>query len=401
MAAMEPDSEPAARTAPATFSAELVPLPALAHVEGQWRALQGASDHSFFQSWGWIGCWLRLLPDEVKPLLLRVRRGPEIVGLGIVGERTIRRYRLIRSRVARLNETGIPEIDKLAIEHNGVLVRRDCADEARDAALTCLATELRAGRWDEIILAGVDPTYHVAAARACGGSLNLRTLRDAPSYLVEIGAIRQAGGAIPDALRAGLRKEARRALRTAEQIGPLTVEEARTAEEAQAFLAALIPLHEARWAEAGELGAFFSPWLRRFHPALVESRFPAGEIQMLRVSVGGAPIGYLYHFRYGRRLYGYQWGLALDTHRGIKPGLLCDTLSLRHNLDQPVDVFDFLHGESEYKRRFATGQDRRLWLAMQRPRLCFQLENALRDAWRRYRRRRALKPAGAPVPGEA
>jgi CelD/BcsL family acetyltransferase involved in cellulose biosynthesis len=397
---MAPDSEPMVRAEPGEVSAELVPLPPLPQVEAQWRALQEASDHSFFQSWGWIGCWLGLLPDDVKPLLLRVRRGREVVGLGIVGERTIRRYRLIRSRVARLNETGRPEIDKLAIEHNGVLVRRDCAEEARAAALSCLAAELRAGRWDEVVLAGVDPAYRAAAARVCGRGLDLLTLRDAPSYLVEIGDIRRAGGTIPDALRAGLRKEVRRALRAAAQIGPLRVVEARTAEEAQAFLAALIPLHEARWSEAGELGAFFSPWLRRFHPALIESRFAAGEIQLLRVSVGGTPIGYLYHFRHGRRLYGYQWGLALDDRRAIKPGLLCDTLSLRHNLDQAVDVFDFLHGESEYKRRFATGHDRRLWLAMQRRRLDFRLENALRDAWRRYRRRR-LKPAATAAPGEA
>ncbi len=396
---MEPDSEPTARAEPGEISVDLAPLPALAQVEAQWRALQAASDHSFFQSWGWIGCWLRLLPDDVKPLLLCVRRRGEVVGLAIVGERTVWRYRLIRSRVARLNETGRPEIDKLAIEHNGVLVRRDCADEARAAALTRLATELRAKRWDEVLFSGVDPTYR-EAARACSRGLDVRVLRDAPSYLVEIGGIREAGGTIPEALRAGLRKEARRAMRAAEQIGPLTIEEARTVEEAQAFLAALIPLHEARWAEAGELGAFFSPWLRHFHPALVESRFPAGEIQLLRVSVGGTPIGYLYHFRYGHRLYGYQWGLALDEQREIKPGLLCDTLSLRHNLEQPVDVFDFLHGESTYKRRFATSHDRRLWLAMQRPRLSFRLENALRGAWRRYRRR-SLKPAAAPMPDEA
>lgn len=391
----EPESEPA--TAPGRIRTDLVPLPALAEVEAQWRALQDASDHSFFQSWGWIGCWLRLLPDDVRPLLLRVRRGGQIVGLGIVNERTIRRFRLIRSRVARLNETGIPEIDKLAIEHNGVLVHRDCAEEARAAALAHLAAELRARRWDEILLSGVDPAYHAAAVQASGRALDVLVLRDAPSYLVELGDIRRTGGGIPEALRAGLRKEVRRTIRATEQIGPLAIEEARTAEEAQAFLAALIPLHEARWTEAGELGAFFSPWLRRFHPALVESRFAAGEIQLLRVSVGGTPIGYLYHFRYGRRLYGYQWGLALDDRRVPKPGLLCDTLSLRHNLDQPVDVFDFLHGESEYKRRFATGHDRRLWLAIQRRRPDFRLENALRRAWRRYRRR-ALKPAEPPPP---
>jgi hypothetical protein len=33
-----------------------------------WRTLEARSDASFFQSWGWIGCWLRHLPPDRQPL---------------------------------------------------------------------------------------------------------------------------------------------------------------------------------------------------------------------------------------------------------------------------------------------------------------------------------------------
>lgn len=36
----------------------------------RWRALEARAEGSFFTRWAWIGTWLALLPDEVRPRLL-------------------------------------------------------------------------------------------------------------------------------------------------------------------------------------------------------------------------------------------------------------------------------------------------------------------------------------------
>ena len=377
---------PGSEAVPDLF-AELVPLPDYDSLAAEWSALQDASEHSFFQSWGWIGCWLRLLPQGTRALLLRVRIGGETVGLAVLLERRVWRRGLVHSRSLYLHETGRPEIDELTIEHNGVLVRRDCAGLAQAVALARLVEEVAAGRFDEIILSGVGPDYRQAAEGIRTPKAHLLVWKCEPSHVVELDRLRSGGPDGLGALAPSTRKGIRRALRRAEEYGPLKVEEARSVEEALTYLDALIELHQARWTGAGERGAFYSPWLRRFHAALVASRLPEGEIQLLRVSAGESVLGYLYHFQYRQRLYCYQWGLVRDEDRRISAGLVCEALSLKHNLEQPVRIYDLLHGDTEHKRRFGTHCEARFWLVLQRRRLDFGIENWMREVRRKLLRR--------------
>src|SRR5437868_15396655 len=85
-------------------------LPALSHLETEWRKLEAAAGHSsFFVSWYWIGTLLNLLPQESRPSLLRVSWKGSTIALALIGERVEwRRKGLIRSRALYLNETGDP-----------------------------------------------------------------------------------------------------------------------------------------------------------------------------------------------------------------------------------------------------------------------------------------------------
>ena len=106
----------------------LRPLTDLAALERDWLGLQPRSDHSFFQSWTWIGCWLKMLPASIRPLVLRALRGGTIVGLGVfVPHRTVR-HGFVVSNGLHLHETGRAEFDQLTIEHNGLLVDREDAN---------------------------------------------------------------------------------------------------------------------------------------------------------------------------------------------------------------------------------------------------------------------------------
>ena len=59
-------------------------LPAMDVLEARWRALEARSRCSFFQSWIWIGTWLRTLCPLQRARLMSVWLDDECVGMGIV-----------------------------------------------------------------------------------------------------------------------------------------------------------------------------------------------------------------------------------------------------------------------------------------------------------------------------
>ena len=42
-----------------------------ADIEVDWRELENRADCSYFQSWGWIGCWLSHVAAELQPEVAR------------------------------------------------------------------------------------------------------------------------------------------------------------------------------------------------------------------------------------------------------------------------------------------------------------------------------------------
>ena len=360
--------------------AALEPLADPDRLGEDWRELQARSDHSFFQTWGWVGCWLRRLPSEIEPLVLRAMRDDRLLGLAVFCERKARRRGVIVSRGLHLGETGDPRFDRLTVEHNGILAARGESAAVNRAALSYLAQGLRESRWDEVYLPGVDPAMHEAAAAL---DLPHVVLKETVSHVVDLAAIRADDGDYLNRLGKKTRQHLRRSLRRYAERGELAAVLAGTVAEAQSYFGALIELHQADWQERGEPGAFADPWFVEFHRALIDARFSAGEIQLLRVTAGDWTVGYLYHFVYGGRIYSYQWGLAPESDDKINFGMAADYLAVVHNLEAGADCFDFLHGDTLHKRRLGTGSETRFWLVLQRPRLDFELENRLRAAKRR------------------
>ena len=54
-----------------------------AQVQAEWQDLQSRCDCSYFQSWGWISCWLKVIALEQQVTLVRVYQGDALVGLGL------------------------------------------------------------------------------------------------------------------------------------------------------------------------------------------------------------------------------------------------------------------------------------------------------------------------------
>ena len=88
---------------------------------------------------------------------------------------------------------------------------------------------------------------------------------------------------------------------------------------------------------------------------------------LLEVSAGTELIGALYGFVDHGRLYFYQSGFHYETDNRLKPGFLTHYLAIRHYLEQStVNEYDFLAGDSQYKRSFATETRPLYWIVVRR-----------------------------------
>jgi CelD/BcsL family acetyltransferase involved in cellulose biosynthesis len=350
----------------------VTPLPDIAELAGEWRLLEQRAEPSFFLSWGWIGCWLRHLPPSVEPLLMRAGAGGRTVALGIVVPRTDWRHGVIRSRGLHLHETGQPDLDRLAIEYNGLLLDRQAGEiEGR-----CFAELLRVTRADELHLSGVG-RQRLAAIEQLGLRWRLRDREPVP--VIDLDRLREAGGGFERMLGASTRRQLRRSRRWYEAQGTLRIAAATNVAEALATLDELKDLHQRLWRARGRPGAFASGFFEGFHRDLVAGRFAAGEIQLLRIAAGAATIGCLYNFVHAGRVYYYQSGFAYTDRPAIKPGLVCHALAVQWNIERGAATYDLLAGASRFKRSIANDCGELLWLSVQKDRLRFRIENAARQ----------------------
>jgi CelD/BcsL family acetyltransferase involved in cellulose biosynthesis len=360
----------------------LEPLADLGALEHAWLKLQGEAEHSFFQSWGWVGCWLSVLPAEIKPLILRISRGDEVVGLALLTPRTGVRHYVFVSRGQYLSESGDPSLDVLTIEYNGMLAKLGFERPVVDHALKFLR-EVVSG-WDELFISGLaDSAEQMYAACAAANGLYALVLGIKPYFYVNLGELRDSRQDYLEAISSNTRYQIRRALRGYEKSGDLAVNVARTMDEAFAYLAELKQRHQSYWMAKGHAGAFSQGLFETFHRRLIETRFRFGEIQLIEIVAGDSPIGYLYNFIKGNHVYSYQSGFQYDTDSKLKPGLASHYLAIEHNIRAGADIYDFMAGDSQYKRSLATHDGDMAWLALQRKTVKFLLERSLKTCYRR------------------
>ena len=365
-----------------TFSIDS--LDSVDSLETMWLDLEARADGSFFLSWQWIGCWLR--ECGLRPAVVVGRLDGRVVSLALFVTRRVWRHRWLHSNTIFLHETGDPALDINFIEYNGVLVDRTLGAAAFESCLAFLIDTPTIGgataAWDELHLGGISSDY-IASLERCG--LPLRIAARKPSAAIDFATLRARRRDYIDDLSANTRYQIRRAMRLYEKRGPLRLDVAADAAQALAFLDDLKVLHQRHWEPRGKGGAFSYPFLERFHRSLIARSLPEGNAEVLRISAGEEPIGYLYNFIWRGWVGTYLSGFAYEADARLKPGLVSYYLCAERHLANGMAVQDFLAGGYRYKTSLGRPGPDMFWLALQRPRLRFRLESALRRLKRTLR----------------
>lgn len=117
---------------------------------------------------------------------------------------------------------------------------------------------------------------------------------------------------------------------------------------------AIVELHEKRWMAKGESGAFTRPRFAAFHRALVPVLAEKGWLSLSLLTLDDRPLAGIYGFVYENRYYFYLSGFDPDIAPHASPGMLLLARRIEQAIDEGLDRIDLLHGDVEYKRRWAT-----------------------------------------------
>ena len=330
-------------------------------IRARWDQLWRESPYrSFFLSAAWVDAWVTVFGAELRPSFLVFASGQTVVGMCALVFRSQQRGP-IAIRQLFLHTDGEGRDEDLCLEYNNLLVLAGW----ETSVVSVLAEYLRGEKWDELVCNGFTPGAPLDSMRiAFRKTVEAKDQRR--SYYVNLDELRASGTAYKDAIARGMRKQINHNRKIYEADGPITVEMAAGQEQRIAFLRELIELHQASWAARGVSGAFTSPRFRAFHEKLISEN---SSVMLARVGTPRRTIGVIYTFVRDRKVYFYQSGLAYEQDHRIKPGFVSLSAFIQHCLDEGYAEFDFLAGDSHYKRLLSTHSRHIEWVKFRRPTL--------------------------------
>ncbi len=341
-------------------------------IKQAWHELQKHADYSYFQSWGWIGVWLQQIAIDLQPLVVKVWFNEQLVGMGLFVSKDIKRRFIFRSRGMFLNEYPF-DGRNMIIEYNGMLAAKGHEEGVYIETARFLFREFK-GHDEFYFGAVVEGSTPFGSEKPCIKNANCLINKESMSRYVDLLSFSSGIDAYLASLSRNRRGQIRRSIRLYEQGGDLQISEANNAEQALAYFDRLKMLHSDYWQAKGESGSFANSQWENFHRTLIEQRFYAGEIQLLKVSNNADEIGYIYSLNLHTHIYVIQTGFRSAQDKRLMPGYVAHTLAIVYNQSKGMTAYDLMHDDVLYKRILCNRSRKLQWLVLQRKQLKFSVE---------------------------
>ena len=298
-------------------------------------------------SWQWLDTWIEEYgrADQQLQILTAWQAGSLVAGLPLLLSK--RRWRgLINVRLLEVVGTGEPEWEEVCGEYSDLVAQSEQLEEAT----ALFATYLQALPWDRFfvqkmlensrLVKGLLPLMSdvVVQQRPCGFRYRLAVPANMDVYRQSLG---------------------RRVLRGARRIEKLQAQTGIRTEIISdnkilaAALGELQQLHQARWQQVGEPGAFRSSRFRRFHERVTARFLQAGWLKLQRITDHNKAILINYNIRFGDSEYYYQSGFDRGRYRQYSLGLMAHLFAIGGASDDGIAYYDFMHSVGDsYKDQY-------------------------------------------------
>ena len=352
-------------------------------IEREWNDLQQRANHSYFQSWGWIGTWLDQIAIELQPIVIKIYLQDRLIGLGLFVSKDIKRRVIFHARAMLLNECPF-DGRNMIIEYNGLLAERGHEEAVYAETIAHMYQEYR--QFDEFYFGAIaeEPDFGILK-KSADHKLKLLVNEQSVAWQVDLESFSPGLESYLASLSKNSRQQIRRSIKLYEEQAPLTLIEAKTVEEALSFFESLRIFHVKRWQSKGEPDSFANHTWVNFHKSLIQERFAHGEIQMIKVASGDSNIAFLFNYVWQQRVYVLQMGFNYAEDKRLKPGYVAHALVIAYNRSKGMKIYDFMHGDTRYKSSLGSGKVILYWVVLQRPRLKFAFEQMLVGVVRRLR----------------
>ncbi|WP_412971975.1 GNAT family N-acetyltransferase [Glaciecola sp. MF2-115] len=348
-----------------------------AELEQMWNLLYSKARPNFFLSWNWIGNWL----DSIKsPYTLCIAsQNDSVVGLGILVDKKIFRNGFVRSKQLFLHKTGEEKTDQIWIEYNDFLLSATIENAVRTEIIEQVHKQLD---WDEFVIGA---STHNALIPFRTMNLNENLVWHSHSYQVNLTRLRNKKLDYLSTLSKNSRYQINRSLKAYRKRGEISLSVAKTVKEGLCWFEEAAPFHISRWENTIVGSGFSNPTFVKFHQNLIKKNLESGSIDIIKITAGDSVICYLYNFIQGNDVKFYLSANNYEeTGSALKPGLVAHYLAIQHYINKGFELYDFMAGESQYKRSLASTASPIFLCVFSKKKLKFTLENKLRELKQRH-----------------
>jgi hypothetical protein len=320
-----------------------------------WKFLhRDARNGAVCLSSAWMGTWIETYGAHFKGEWVWWSCNEKIVGGCLLLHRAIR-VGLFSFETLFLNASGATFERSPLAEYNDILY----VTGFDDAIATDLAIFLSDIKWDRFVLTGCS-TYGIIGRVISAIPFTKTEIELKPAPYVDMNALSHTP--YISQLTSNTRSQIRRTERIyRDTCGPVSMTSAASLEAAQAYFRELIEMHNARWTRKGLTGSFSNGPAVEFHEKLIRELWPMGGVNLICVKAGESTIGVLYNFIAHQKVFFFQSGFVYQADNKMKPGLLTHYLAIESYKGRGLLEYDFLAGDSQYKRSFSTHERQIFW----------------------------------------
>lgn len=342
-------------------------IPALRALADEWRGLlDRSSAPEVVSTPAWMLTWLEHYADHDSRRIrfIAVRDGDRLVGLAPMIVRWMRYRRVVPLRCLELVGTGERECEETCSDYVGILSEQGREREVAEAVARAIDDGC-IGALDHLRFARMSSAAEMTTAwadalAARGWDVRTRAAGRCPVARLE-GDWETYLGSLTGHARRVVRTALRDFKRWADEPG-YTLRETTPGEDWSEAKRILYDLHAERWRGEGKEGVFGNDCFRAFHDDVM-AKLDGGKdglSEIVWLEVGGRPVAVGYAHIYAGRVCVYQTGRTCDLPKKVKIGVVFHALAIERAIKKGYREYDFLNGETQYKRQFSSGYAREL-----------------------------------------
>jgi CelD/BcsL family acetyltransferase involved in cellulose biosynthesis len=341
---------PVPKTAIGTYSIEVLEdEKEFDALQEQWNELlKNSPVNSLFLTWEWTHTWWRHLAEDRKLHIILVRRERELIAIAPFCLRTARLGYLLP--ITTFEFLGVGYVGS---DYPDLIIRAGAEQLALQALTKYLVDRNCILELSQILSTSANMSGFQSLIKQHGWQVSTKSTHISPyikltgldweTYLASLGHSH--------------RYNFRRRLKNLQKdFAGFRFEQIHAEDEVKVTLAKLIELHNLRWDERGGSDAFHRPGLLSFHADITHGALRQDSLRLYVLWLNGKIAAILYGFRYANIFYYYQSGFDISLSR-YSVGMVIMGLAIKSAMEEGIEKFDFLHGNEEYKFRWASERD--------------------------------------------